>query len=305
MKLIPFKLAALLLLTLASFSILNAQTPAVDKTEVKTIKVGQVELAYQVRGEGKPLIMVNGYKSTLAMWDPALLKLLEKNYKVIVFDNRGIGLSTDTSENLTTVEQMADDAAGLIKALGYDRAYVLGWSMGARIVQQMAIRHPEVVEKLILCAPNPGGTHQVPTTEEVTKKLNDPTLPKEQSIGLFFTPGADYMHSAEGYLNRLQEAVNGKEIPNDFAVSDQTIERQNQARGGTWNTSNDNFEALSNIKIPVLITDGKQDIIDLPGNVEVIADRIPYAWVAYFETGHAFMFQEHERFADLVKAFLE
>src|SRR5476651_2910915 len=83
------------------------------KAEVKTIDVGDIKIAYYIRGEGDPLIMINGFISTMSLWDPALLDELAKHHQLILFDNRGVGLSTDTKENHTTISQMADDAAEL------------------------------------------------------------------------------------------------------------------------------------------------------------------------------------------------
>ena len=88
----------------------------------------QIKMAYYTRGEGKPLLMINGYLSTMSLWDPALLERLEKNRQLILFDNRGVGLSSDTEKDNTTIPQMADDAAGLIRKLGYDKVDILAWS---------------------------------------------------------------------------------------------------------------------------------------------------------------------------------
>ena len=66
------------------------------KAEVKTIDVGNIKMAYYIRGEGEPLLMINGFLSTMSLWDPALIEELAKNYQLILFDNRGVGLSTDT-----------------------------------------------------------------------------------------------------------------------------------------------------------------------------------------------------------------
>ncbi len=289
-----------LALVVAIAGFVNAEAP-----EVKRIQVKEIEIAYYKRGEGKPLLMINGYKSTLASWDPLLLDDLEKNLQLILFDNRGVGLSSDTSENHTTIEQMADDAAALATALGYEKVYVLGWSMGARIAQQLAIRHPEVVEKLILCAPNPGGSHQVVTSPEAAKKLSDQNLTPIESLELFYAPTPEGKQEANNYFQRLKNGVIAKTIPDDFQVKPETIERQDGARGKPWNDSNANFEALSQIKLPVLVTGGQLDVVDLPGNVKVIANQIPFAWTAYFDGGHAFLFQDHERFAKLVRVFLD
>ena len=98
---------------------------AESKPEVKYAQVGDIKLAYYIRGEGEPLVMINGFLATMSLWDPALIEELAKQNQLILFDNRGVGLSTDTKENETTMAQMADDTAGLIKALGFKKANVL------------------------------------------------------------------------------------------------------------------------------------------------------------------------------------
>jgi pimeloyl-ACP methyl ester carboxylesterase len=155
----------------------KASTNVQVKPEVNYVQVGDVKLAYYTRGQGEPLLMINGFISTMSLWDPALLDELSKNHQLILFDNRGVGLSSDTKENKTTIAQMADDAAGLAKALGYQKVNILGWSMGARIGQQFLIRHPDLVNKAILCAANPGGSHQDPAAKDVEGKLNNPNVP--------------------------------------------------------------------------------------------------------------------------------
>ena len=274
------------------------------KAEVQTIDVGDVKLAYYIRGEGKPLFMINGFLSTMSLWDPALIEELAKNYQLILFDNRGVGLSTDTKIDDTTMSQMADDVAGLIKNLGYEKVHILAWSMGARIGQQLLIRHPSLVDKAILCSANPGGTHADKTTLDVENKLNDPNIPEMEKIGLVFTNDEQGKKAAQDCLTRLKEAVAAGTIPDDFTVSKETSIRQTRARTILWSSSNENFDVLKNIKHPVLLADGRSDIIDLPKNSVIIANQIPYSWTAFLEGGHAFLFQNHKQFSDLVYAFL-
>ena len=275
------------------------------KAEVKKIDVGDVKLAYYIRGQGKPLFMINGFLSTMSLWDPALIEELATNYQLILFDNRGVGLSTDTKENNTTISQMADDVAGLIKNLGYEKVNILAWSMGARIGQQLLIRHPALVEKAIICSPNPGGTHADPTALDTENKLNNLNVPEMEKISLVFTNDEAGKLAAKDCLARLKEAVAAGTIPNDFTVSKETSIRQTRARTTLWSGSNENFDALKNIKVPVLLTDGRSDIIDLPKNSVIIANQIPYSWTAFLEGGHAFLFQSHKQFSDLVYAFLQ
>lgn len=273
--------------------------------EVKTIEVGDIKMAYYIRGQGKPLLMINGYLSTMSLWDPALLEALAKNYQLILFDNRGAGLSTDTKQDNTTMEQMADDTAGLIKNLGYEKVNILAWSMGARIGQQLLIRHPSSVDKAILCSANPGGKVADKTSSDIESKLNNPNTPKMDKIGLVFTNNEAGKLAAKDCLDRLKQAVAAKTIPDDFEVSKETTLRQNRARTTLWDSNNANFTDLKNIKNPVLLTDGRYDIVDLPRNSVIMANQIPYAWTAFLGGGHAFLFQEHKQFADLVHAFLE
>lgn len=275
------------------------------KAEVKTVDVGDIKIAYYIRGQGEPLLMINGFISTMSLWDPALLDELAKHYQLILFDNRGVGFSTDTKENNTTISQMADDAAGLIKKLGYKKVNILAWSMGARIGQQLLIRHSDLVEKAILCSANPGGEYADKTAESVESKLNDPNTPEMEKIALVFTDDEKGKLAAKNCLARLKEAVAAGTIPNDFAVSKETLIRQNHARTVLWNNDNENFKALKGIKNAVLLADGRSDIIDLPKNSVIIANQIPYAWTAFLSGGHAFLFQEHEQFAALVHAFLQ
>lgn len=290
-----------LIFFLSAFSSVNAQF----KPEVKMIEVNGIKIAYYTRGQGAPLFMINGFISTMSLWDPALLEELEKHYQLILFDNRGVGLSTDTTENMTTIPQMADDVAGLIKGLGFSKANVLAWSMGARIGQQLLIRHPELVDKAVICSANPGGKYQDPTAPNVEEKLNNPNVPEMEKISLVFPDDEQGRLAAKECLARIKAAVAAGTIPNDFTVRKETMIRQNRARTVLWSNDNDNFNALKDIKVPVLLADGRYDIVDLPKNSLIIANQIPYSWTAFLSGGHTFLFQEHKQFADLVHAFLQ
>ena len=295
------KLVLALLLTVFGFTgSLQAQT----KVEVKYAQVGEVKLAYYTRGQGDPMILINGYSATMSMWDPALIDELSKNNTLIVFDNRGIGLSTDTKENKTTMAQMADDAAGLVKALGYKKASVLGWSMGARVAQQFLIRHPDMVIKGILCAPNPGGKYQVKANKKTEEELNNPHLSVMQNVALLFPNNDAGKQAAKDALGREQAAKLAGTIPDDFVISKESKLRQTRARTTLWDADNKNFTDLKNIKVPVLVADGQYDILDVPKNSQIIANQIPFAWLAYFDGGHAFLFQQHKKFAETVNAFM-
>lgn len=248
--------------------------------------------------------MINGFLATMSLWDPALIEELAKYNQLVLFDNRGVGLSTDTKENETTMAQMADDTAGLIKALGFKKAKVLAYSMGVRIGQQLIIRHPDLVNKCVLAGPNPGGSHQDPAAKDVEAELNNPDVPDSEKIALTFPDNEAGRQAQKNVTGRIKAAVKAGEAPDEFTTLKQTIARLDHARTTLWNENQSNFENLKNVKIPVLVTDGRSDVIDPPKNSLIIANQIPFAWLAYFEGGHSFLFQSHKQFAATVNAFL-
>lgn len=284
---------------------LSVPAQAQEKPDVKYAQVGDVKLAYYLKGKGDPMILIMGYAATMSAWDPALLGELAKNNQLIIFDNRGAGLSTDTKENHTTIPQMADDAAGLVKALGFKKVNIFSWSMGARIGQQLVIRHPELINKVILCAPNPGGKYQIAIDKKVGEELNNPSLSPMENFELLFPITPEGKAAAKVVYERFMAAKAAGTIPDDFVISKEAKERQVRARITLWNADNQNYKDLKNIKVPVLVADGREDIIDNPKNSVVIANQIPFAWLAFYEGGHAFLFQSYKKLSETVNVFLQ
>lgn len=287
------------------FISLNIPVRAQEKPIVQFAQVGDVNLAYYLKGQGDPMLLIMGYAGTLSSWDPALLEELAKTNQLIIFDNRGAGLSSDTKENNTTIPQMADDAAGLVKALGFKKVNVFSWSMGARIGQQLIIRHPELIKKAILCAPNPGGKYQIAINKKISEELNNPNLSLMENFELLFPMTVEGKAAAKIVYERWMAAKAEGTIPDDFVVSTETKARQVRARTTLWNADNQNYKDLKNIKVPVLVADGREDIIDNPQNSVVIANQIPFAWLAFYEGGHAFLFQSYKKLSETVNVFLQ
>jgi pimeloyl-ACP methyl ester carboxylesterase len=183
---------------------------------------------------------------------------------------------------------LTTDAAGLAKELGFKKVSILGWSMGARIAQQFLIRHPDLINKAVLAAANPGSSYQIPASEDVESKLNNPNVPEMEKLGLVFTDDAAGKLAAAEVLGRIKLAVENGTMPNDFKVSKETTIRQDRARTTLWSNNQSNFKDLKNIKIPVLVTDGRYDVIDIPKNSQLIASQIQYSWLADKNTPYIF-----------------
>jgi pimeloyl-ACP methyl ester carboxylesterase len=108
---------------------------------IGTIPVDCGRIAYHRRGSGRPLLALNGLAATSADWDPLFIERLASANELILLDNRGIGASTDNCAPFD-IDQLADDTARVIAALEFERASVLGWSMGGFIAQTLALQHP-------------------------------------------------------------------------------------------------------------------------------------------------------------------
>jgi pimeloyl-ACP methyl ester carboxylesterase len=273
--------------------------------DLKKQKIGSIELAYYTRGKGQPLFLIQGFAGRIANWDPALLEALEKKYTLILFDHRGIGQSSDTAEDQTTISQMAEDVFLLIKALGYTKVHVLGWSMGSRIALDLALAHPDVLSTLTLCSPNPGGYHQAPLKSQAYLKLLSPKLTANEALTIIYPQTAAGKKASVDYTRRIKWGLITGSVPYDFKISRQTIQRQIRALQ-LWNEDNEKFAQLLTIRIPTLVTAGLEDNLDQPENARIVANQIPLAWSAYFaRSGHAFLFQDYDLFSSLMINFTE
>jgi pimeloyl-ACP methyl ester carboxylesterase len=145
-----------------------ADLPNIQNIPVKKVQVGDIEIAYKMLGKGDPILLVSGASADMNAWDPSTIRDLSSNHTVIVFDNRGVGNTTIGSKPYT-IEQLANDTAGLLDALKIPKANVLGLSQGSSIAQQVTITYPEKVNRLILVASNCDGKDLIPKPLEFLK----------------------------------------------------------------------------------------------------------------------------------------
>jgi pimeloyl-ACP methyl ester carboxylesterase len=145
------------------------------------IPVDGGRIAYHRRGSGRPLLVLNGLAATSADWDPSFIERLASANELILLDNRGIGASTDNGAPFD-IDQLADDTARVIEGLGFERASVLGWSLGGFIAQTLALQHPARIDKLILLSTDPGGVDAELASPAVPLQLIDTSgTPREQA----------------------------------------------------------------------------------------------------------------------------
>jgi pimeloyl-ACP methyl ester carboxylesterase len=259
-------------------------------------------VGYRTVGSGPPLFLIMGYSGTLYVWDPGLLMRLAERHRVIVFDNRGV-LTTSRGRGRLTIQRMADDTAGLIRTLGYRRVDVLGWSMGGYIAQELALRHPNRLRRLVLAGTDPGSPRAIlPKGPFARRIVNDPNPTIQELLRAIFP--ATKQAAANAYVQRLLLWPGVQ--ASDFNASPQITREQSVASGRLWLCrSCGTYSRLPSLRAPTLVADGRRDILEPPGNSRMIARRIPRARLAlYGAAGHAFLFQRRLGFARQVNSFL-
>ena len=262
---------------------------------VEKAQVGDIEMHYQMTGEGFPLVMIAGFTANMDNWEPALLEQLSEHYRVLVFDNRGAG-RTEGPGGTFTMKQFGDDTAGLMDALGIERAYVLGESMGGMIAQEAVLNHPEKVEKLVLCCTFCGGEEAVFPPSEVIEIMADRTGTPEEIArrGLQILFPEDFVDNnqkfIDDFINRTLE----------HPISEENAERQAEAIFGF-----SAYDRLPQIKCPTLVANGTADVIIAPVNSKTLTERIPGAKHIEFEGGgHGFPMQFRDEFVSALREFL-
>ncbi len=270
------------------------------EARVHVAPVGKTRIAWYERGHGPPLVMLIGTDSTMAEWDPALLRLLARRHRLILFDYPGVGMSGPWHGR--SFDSLADATAELMRAIGVPRAAVLGWSMGGFVAQRLAVDHPGTVSRLILAGTNPGGDRAVLGSPRAQAIDSEPHPSDSDILHELYPPG----RQAEGrrFLRRLERASQSGEIPDDFHVSASTARAQVAAED-PWLRSNRNYRQLAGIRAPSLEAAGAADPVVPPVNLRRIAARIPRSQLAVFPGAHAFLFQDRRAFVRAVDEFLD
>lgn len=255
-------------------------------------------LSWRSAGEGRPLLLLNGYAATAADWDPTFVEALTKCFRIISPDHRGMGDSTwGTDDEPLTIESMAADAEALLDHLSLGPAAVVGWSMGGFVAQRLALGAPTRVTAMALLSTDPGGPDAVLPPPEVRAQLADASgSPREQATRLlqllFPAPVAARVDQEVG---DLVAAARAELDPHVLVGQDAAI--------AAWYAEVP--PPLPPDPPPVLVVAGDVDVVVPPANAALLAERWPGARVERFaDAGHAVMAEYPTEVADLLTEFL-
>ena len=279
---------------------------------LEKVRVGDIDVAYKMFGKGNPILLFNGASDNMDAWDQSFLRSLSSNHTVIVFDTRGIG-NTTTGSKPYSMEQLANDTAGLLDALKIQKADVLGYSLGGFIAQQFTISYPEKVNRLILAATTCGGKNGIPAPPEfiklqidvVNKSLNNIPLTTEEIKSL------NSASLGSGWIRLHPESL---DIPANITfqqmkpgLSQDAMNNQTNIAlawvATNWNGACDELAKLSK---PTLVITGTDDNNLIPHeNALILAGKIPGAWLVQIkDAGHAVMTQYPAEIGKILNTFL-
>jgi len=233
----------------------------------------------------------------MSLWGTTFPQMLAQHFRVTLFDNRGVGYSTDDTSKPMRIQLLADDTAALIGALGLHRPDVFGWSIGGEIGLTMSVRHPDALRRLVTTGGDTGGRQAIQPTQQIIDELNDPNTPPEVFLDLIFpaTAGAARAAFSDQYISIPQEPV-----------SAETLTRQGDAEA-KFSTYEGTWKGLAKGSTPMLVTNGGQDVVVPPANADGIVKRIGRdraEKVIFDDAGHGNWFQDMDRFVNLVVGYL-
>ncbi|MCE5287990.1 MAG: alpha/beta hydrolase [Nocardiaceae bacterium] len=266
----------------------------------RTIDVNGTTFAYRELGDptGVPVVFLHHFTAVLDDWDPRVIDGVAARHHVIAFDNRGVGSTGSTVPS--DLEEMGADAIAFIKALGYDKVDLFGFSVGGAVAQMVALQAPNLVRRMVLAGTGPrggGGIWKMPfiVGGAYTKAF---LTRKDPRHFLFFPRNAEGKKAANDYFARLAERTADRDQP----ISRQARLAQLRAiTSGGLHAPDD----LSKITVPVLVANGDNDLMVASKLSADLAHRLPNATLRiYPNSGHGGVFQHHQAFVPEVLAFL-
>jgi pimeloyl-ACP methyl ester carboxylesterase len=266
----------------------------------RTVTAGGATYAYRELGPkgGVPVVFFVHLAANLDNWDPRIVDAVAKNRHVIAFDQRGVGASTGRVPE--TIEEAADHAHEFITALGFDKIDAFTFSMGGFIAQDLIVKHPDLVRRLVLTGTGPRGGKDIDKVVGVTywdilRAILTRSDPKEF---LFFNRNATGKPAAKAFVARLQERT----VDRDKDVSLKTLRTQLKAIQKYGRSAPSD---LSTFTQPTLIANGDHDRMVPSALSEDLHRRIKGSQlIIYPDSGHGGVFQYHDTFAPVVAEFL-
>jgi 3-oxoadipate enol-lactonase len=245
-----------------------------------------VNIAWERRGAGPPLLLIHGLGYARWGWEP-VVEPLSRLFDVLLFDNRGIG-GSDAPPGPYTTAELAGDALQVLDEAGVERAHVAGTSLGGMVAQELALLAPERVQKLVLVCTLPGGARSFPMPKQTVRLMEARATLRE-----YVENSLDPDPRPELVERILEHRVATAQPFEPWAA---------QAAAGA---GFDAYDRLTSLTTPTLVIHGDGDVVVDPRNADLLGELIPDVRVKIYPgCGHLLMWQEPELFARDVEEFL-
>lgn len=259
------------------------------------ISVNGLALYYEIEGDGEPVVLIPGFAAGCWIWFKQTAEL-SRNFRVIIFDPRGVSAS-DKPEGPQTIGLLADDVAHLLQTIGIESAHIVGASFGGFVAQEFALKYPAMTRKLVLCCTSFGGpNHVAPSIETLAALASTKGLNSEErmraNLLLAFSP--EYVRTEVAEVDRIVHLRATNEVPEHIYLSQ-------------WQAAiSFNAESrVGQITSPTLVLSGDADIIVPVQNSRNLAARIPGAELKIIESGsHTFFIEQSAEFNRVITKWL-
>ena len=258
-------------------------------------RINGVELAYELCGAGKPLVMIHGAQGDQSMF-AGVAPTFTDQFQVLTFDQRGSGLS-EKPDMAYSMAMFADDTAALMEHVGFAAAHILGVSMGGMIAQEFVLRHPRKTRSLVLGCTTPGGPQSIALSGgALAKAYSTQPIPAEERGRLL----AEACFT-KGYIEKHPEIIPAMiEARRQRPIDPTALGHRMKAA-----YAHDTYDRLPQIACPTLVITGKDDVLISWENSRILAERIPGAKFILLEpAGHLFWGEQPEQSLQAIRSFL-
>lgn len=265
------------------------------------ISADGVSFAYREYGQqngGTPAIFLNHLAAVLDNWDPRIIDGIAAKHHVVIFDNRGVGAST--GEPAKSIEQMADDAITFIQAKGFKQVDLFGFSMGGMISQEIVLKQPQLIRKMILSGTGPAGGTGISTVGRVSNwdLVRGMATRQDPKVYLFFTRTENGKAAAKEFVQRINERTENRD--KEITLTAYRAQLKALKKWGNKKPAD-----LSIIQQPVLVANGDHDRMVPTVNTYDLAKRLPNSsLIIYPDAGHGGIFQFNQDFVKQSLTFL-
>ncbi|HJO96118.1 MAG TPA: alpha/beta hydrolase [Victivallales bacterium] len=259
------------------------------------LKIKDITAYYEIHGKGTPLVLITGLGGTCDTFR-TILNVLTRYYKVIVFDNRGAGRTT-VAKGCYSIKQMADDTYEFIQKLNLSKPDILGYSMGGYIVQELALAHPESVNRLILSntmgANNYRNNHLIQTLSLMYKQNVDIKIINRIFAHLLYSN--EFINDKDNF-DMLMEFIDNY----PYAITKDGFLGQASAC-----ISHYALDRLRNIKNKILVVSGGKDfMIPLDESEKMFKQFTNSRQVIMSSSAHTPMLEDKKEYIDVILNFL-